>query len=161
MCQCPQRASIHFYHTHVIWDEFGTGCQCPQRASIHFYSPIRQLGNLKMSSCQCPQRASIHFYVVVQHHFPSPDVVCQCPQRASIHFYGQKLAGYQYHLICVNALNGLLSISTEVVAVVDDYVLSVSMPSTGFYPFLPILKQENGKTFIVSMPSTGFYPFLQ
>ena len=61
---------------------------------------------------------------------------CQCPQRASIHFYGQKLAGYQYHLICVNALNGLLSISTEVVAVVDDYVLSVSMPSTGFYPFL-------------------------
>ena len=34
------------------------------------------------------------------------------------------------------------------------------MPSTGFYPFLPILKQENGKTFIVSMPSTGFYPFL-
>ena len=36
-------------------------CQCPQRASTHFYVEIEpELKCWKM--CQCPQRASTHFY---------------------------------------------------------------------------------------------------
>ena len=85
---------------------------------------------------------------------------CQCPQRASIHFYDESRR-WLYNEGCVNALNGLLSISTIESTGYFKTAWGVSMPSTGFYPFLPILKQENGKTFIVSMPSTGFYPFLQ
>ena len=62
--------------------------------------------------------------------------MCQCPQRASIHFYFDQL----YKIS-----------KTE----------SVSMPSTGFYPFLPCILPEMESRFSVSMPSTGFYPFLQ
>ena len=40
------------------------------------------------------------------------NAMCQCPQRASIHFYKPKQEKRLQLSECVNALNGLLSIST-------------------------------------------------
>ena len=61
----------------------------------------------------------------------------------------------------VNALNGLLLISSVLrIDVTGNYGI-VSMPSTGFYLFL-LVKVPSVKTREeVSMPSTGFYLFLQ
>ena len=61
----------------------------------------------------------------------------------------------------VNALNGLLLISSNTKDICPTMTENVSMPSTGFYLFL--LYKENCTSYInlVSMPSTGFYLFLQ
>ena len=61
MCQCPQRASIHFYRA--------------KRGTIVLNKRVNALNGLPFIStknrpsaddwrreCQCPQRASIHFY---------------------------------------------------------------------------------------------------
>ena len=40
MCQCPQRASTHFFERKCPAQEKGKWCQCPQRASTHFFSCI-------------------------------------------------------------------------------------------------------------------------
>ena len=61
--------------------------------------------------------------------------VCQCPQRASTHFY-------------LNAFG--FTVPEE----------NVSMPSTGFYSFLPRKNTYRNNADNVSMPSTGFYSFL-
>ena len=61
---------------------------------------------------------------------------------------------------CVNALNGLLLISSDPEDL-EEYVHHiVSMPSTGFYLFLPFNISMVKQTVEVSMPSTGFYLFL-
>ena len=85
--------------------------------------------------------------------------MCQCPQRASTYFFAAQAAaqaggtsvsmpstGFYLFLplagnvssrsrSCVNALNGLLLISSGALNNADDAV-DVSMPSTGFYLFL-------------------------
>ena len=67
---------------------------------------------------------------------------------------------YKENISCVNALNGLLLISSNVKDVID-IVSNVSMPSTGFYLFLQRGNFMETTNFKVSMPSTGFYLFLQ
>ena len=87
--------------------------------------------------CQCPQRASIHFYKI-SGRCNKIILVCQCPQRASIHFYDNSQRLWWHYLHSVNALNGLLSISTRWPLRRYVRLINVSMPSTGFYPFLQV-----------------------
>ena len=110
---------------------------------------------------------------------------CQCPQRASTYFFWTMPSSHIYSEICVNALNGLLLISSTCTKLMSWHSKTVSMPSTGFYLFLPLagnvssrsrscVNALNGLLLIssgalnnaddavdVSMPSTGFYLFLQ
>ena len=105
--------------------------------STGFYPFLHKLTLLKplYEVCQCPQRASIHFYKSGTSISGQTQEMCQCPQRASIHFYALYTTnGRKYK--CVNALNGLLSISTNNTELKMERAKSVSMPSTGFYPFL-------------------------
>ena len=60
----------------------------------------------------------------------------------------------------VNALNGLLLISSNYNYNLSSTSKIVSMPSTGFYLFLPLLNFWKTAIHNVSMPSTGFYLFL-
>ena len=111
--------------------------------------------------------------------------LCQCPQRASTYFFKETNGKTISSNNRVNALNGLLLISSsnkETDRYVDKFV---SMPSTGFYLFLQLIpginelinscvNALNGLLLIssgnedevyefkvaVSMPSTGFYLFL-
>ena len=87
---------------------------------------------------------------------------CQCPQRASIHFY-RIIFSTAPNTCCVNALNGLLSISTVRSLRDISIILSVSMPSTGFYPFLQRLSQLLMITYSVCQcpqrASIHFYQF--
>ena len=47
LCQCPQRASTHFYSvTENQIEEIIDMCQCPQRASTHFYDDVLAPGAL-------------------------------------------------------------------------------------------------------------------
>ena len=111
--------------------------------------------------------------------------LCQCPQRASTYFFCVNF-GDEYMEICVNALNGLLLISSKQTKAKASKTVDVSMPSTGFYLFLPSRTENQkhaglesvnalnglllisstllkGQAYIdkcVSMPSTGFYLFL-
>ena len=64
-------------------------------------------------------------------------------------------------VVRVNALNGLLLISSEVQDLCVIFLGNVSMPSTGFYSFLQAKGKLITRTRSVSMPSTGFYSFLQ
>ena len=99
-------------------------------------------------------------------------VVCQCPQRASTYFFIQQLldrratnatvsmpsTGFYLFLLrtkemieatieSVNALNGLLLISSNTKDICPTMTENVSMPSTGFYLFLQkmisVLKNGN------------------
>ena len=87
---------------------------------------------------------------------------CQCPQRASTYFFWTMPSSHIYSEICVNALNGLLLISSTCTKLMSWHSKTVSMPSTGFYLFLRRKKRlYSKKKWYVSMPSTGFYLFLQ
>ena len=111
--------------------------------------------------CQCPQRASTYFFTGILISWVIFRL-CQCPQRASTYFFIASETHRKYIDICVNALNGLLLISSEVQQYTPTAAKVVSMPSTGFYLFLP--KSRHGDHYddqIVSMPSTGFYLFLR
>ena len=61
--------------------------------------------------CQCPQRASTYFF---KNNFATikSSVVCQCPQRASTYFFALYRIAKMQEERCVNALNGLLLISS-------------------------------------------------
>ena len=61
---------------------------------------------------------------------------CQCPQRASTYFFWTMPSSHIYSEICVNALNGLLLISSTCTKLMSWHSKTVSMPSTGFYLFL-------------------------
>ena len=78
-------------------------------------------------------------------------------------FYLFLLSFYRIHQknsASVNALNGLLLISSVVIEN-NNFSINVSMPSTGFYLFLHSIFLKALKAKSVSMPSTGFYLFLQ
>ena len=139
MCQCPQRASIHFYDiTGKTKADIFRDVSMPSTGFHSFLQQIPSIMDLLEALCQCPQRASIHFYrakrgtivlnkrvnalnglpFISTKNRPSADDwrrECQCPQRASIHFYHN-------HYDCIN------------------YRIIVSMPSTGFHSFLPQAK---------------------
>ena len=160
MCQCPQRASTHFFSRSCACSKEFCMCQCPQRASTHFFlltdiweentdiTSVNALNGLllissRMKDVELPKESvsmpSTGFYSflllseVLQkriHSVSMPSTgfysflhisqvgrlnegfVCQCPQRASTHFFGtiKPVKGSQYE--CVNALNGLLLISS-------------------------------------------------
>ena len=62
--------------------------------------------------CQCPQRASTYFFNVTGEETFTKDDLCQCPQRASTYFFGFAVSRNAMNSVCVNALNGLLLISS-------------------------------------------------
>ena len=111
-CQCPQRASTHFYENIVIEQLKEKGCVNALNGLLLISTMKKTNKTTKTNVCQCPQRASTHFY-----HIPTPVPceqllvsmpstgfysflrriwwiwimkwnLCQCPQRASTHFYG-------------------------------------------------------------------------
>ena len=65
-----------------------------------------------LMKCQCPQRASTYFFEVDPAETEHPEE-CQCPQRASTYFFGTRYLFLLCIPICVNALNGLLLISSS------------------------------------------------
>ena len=89
----------------------GILCQCPQRASTHFYSVLNGLQILAATNVSMP---STGFYSFLQYSFLVRNFMdmCQCPQRASTHFYYVRNDQRSNNPRCVNALNGLLLIST-------------------------------------------------
>ena len=160
MCQCPQRASTHFFSRSCACSKEFCMCQCPQRASTHFFlltdiweenteiTSVNALNGLllisskdgklqwvigncvnalnglllissRMKDVELPKESvsmpSTGFYSflhISQVGRLNEGFVCQCPQRASTHFFGtiKPVKGSQYE--CVNALNGLLLISS-------------------------------------------------
>ena len=135
MCQYPQRASIHFY----FWKGFvsvykdtvsmpSTGFYpfllwIPKTRILNWYCVNALNGLLSISTAKPMKRKSRPNYCVnalngllsistnCKRSLHVYDKKCQCPQRASIHFY--KRFTVKHILGC-----------------------DVSMPSTGFYPFL-------------------------
>ena len=84
--------------------------------STGFYSFLPSHGYLgrkhRYHKCQCPQRASTHFFKgwkVAMGNWK----LCQCPQRASTHFFSYERCRTSKRK-CVNALNGLLLISSVI-----------------------------------------------
>ena len=63
-------------------------------------------------------------------------VMCQCPQRASTYFFLFEVDPVAAFRKRVNALNGLLLISSTCTKLMSWHSKTVSMPSTGFYLFL-------------------------
>ena len=133
-------------------------CQCPQRASTHFYY-------ITNASCYGKEHVSMPstgFYSFLQyekkHNKKNRNV-----SMPSTGFYSFLPKNFLYDLIsfkCVNALNGLLLISTSPENVIKAVAQFVSMPSTGFYSFLQFQSYLIDNVSNVSMPSTGFYSFL-
>ena len=66
--------------------------------------------NVKM--CQCPQRASTYFFELKKKSPAFTTELCQCPQRASTYFFSLDTDPSEIYAKRVNALNGLLLISS-------------------------------------------------
>ena len=81
--------------------------------------------------------------------------MCQCPQRASSHFYKIYLEKDE-HGECVNALNGLLAISTYIDGQSEVTMTECQCPQRASSHFYSYTNQENQRIYTVSMPSTGF-----
>ena len=119
---------------HITQEENTMRCQCPQRASTYFFI-WASIHSYDIDECQCPQRASTYFFEDMTESVRTA-ILCQCPQRASTYFFETLLKGQAYIDKCVNALNGLLLISSTIKKFDTFVSRNVSMPSTGFYLFL-------------------------
>ena len=86
-------------------------------------------------SCQCPQRASTYFYNLISRNKGNTWNVSM-PSTGFYLFLHKQRKGKEYEKNSVNALNGLLLISTMMNTMKNYGALVVSMPSTGFYSFL-------------------------
>ena len=186
LCQCPQRASTYFFRVFIPPILEQKKCQCPQRASTYFFK-IKEDQNSRMHKvsmpstgfylfllgiifqlklakklCQCPQRASTYFFEITNITLIAISTACQCPQRASTYFsFHDK--NNEHKQECVNALNGLLLISSiymmekmaggcHCVNALNGLLLISSLKHSD---------KRRRKIANVSMPSTGFYLFLQ
>ena len=91
---------------------------------------------MSMILCQCPQRASTYFFLLVAH---MDTVHKECVSMPSTGFYLFLLRTKEMieaTIESVNALNGLLLISSNTKDICPTMTENVSMPSTGFYLFL-------------------------
>ena len=112
LCQCPQRASTHFFSSSIL--EFTSGkCVNALNGLLLISSVFYEKITLQRKRCQCPQRASTHFFIDKAFDIAERCRRCQCPQRASTHFFCRIRKVFKRTEICVNALNGLLLISSE------------------------------------------------
>ena len=139
----------------------------------------------KVQRCQCPQRASTYFFERKSRMHKVTKYGVNALNGLLLISSALKYALKEYCGCCVNALNGLLLISSALQLLVERKRISmcqcpqrastyffqelqiskgkvnkVSMPSTGFYLFLPGDYEVNDLASCVSMPSTGFYLFL-
>ena len=86
MCQCPQRASTHFYPTLMQQKQIEMIGVNALNGLLLISTLYQLFQKIKMHVCQCPQRASTHFYILSV-GVGATHEMCQCPQRASTHFY--------------------------------------------------------------------------
>ena len=112
MCQCPQRASTYFFR----WiSKIPCRCRDVSMPSTGFYLFLpcngKSRGRCK-TVCQCPQRASTYFFEKAPFLEKHMWKLCQCPQRASTYFFPCDRETIRWKIKCVNALNGLLLISS-------------------------------------------------
>ena len=112
--------------------------------------------------CQCPQRASTYFFIQQLLDRRATNATVSMPSTGFYLFLLRTKEMIEATIESVNALNGLLLISSNTKDICPTMTENVSMPSTGFYLFLQH-KRNNGtdSQCSVSMPSTGFYLFLQ
>ena len=87
--------------------------------------------------CQCPQRASTYFFPVPYSEYSGWGHVSM-PSTGFYLFLLKRRKAIRNRMIRVNALNGLLLISSTQDQLDDLRRIYVSMPSTGFYLFLQI-----------------------
>ena len=137
MCQCPQRASTHFFSRSCACSKEFCMCQCPQRASTHFFlltdiweentdiTSVNALNGLLLISSKDGKLQwvigncvnALNGLLLISSKELTAHVVktklCQCPQRASTHFFSYERCRTSKRK-CVNALNGLLLISSVI-----------------------------------------------
>ena len=107
----PSTGLLPFLQKGHLWlKQTQQTCQCPQRAYFHFYSicDVAILANYLVSM---PSTGLLPFLRRWLIQGWDRRQMCQCPQRAYFHFYFIMLK-ISLRLQCVNALNGLTSIST-------------------------------------------------
>ena len=111
--------------------------------------------------CQCPQRASTYFFYKSMTDYIT-DVRVSMPSTGFYLF----LPVFEIEFVnaqgCVNALNGLLLISSakEVCSTMMSMILCQCPQRASTYFFLLVAHMDTVHKECVSMPSTGFYLFL-
>ena len=110
--------------------------------------------------CQCPQRASTYFFNTNVTMEQILNAVCQCPQRASTYFFKLKSRREAQKEVCVNALNGLLLISSMNTKDTLQMQKLCQCPQRASTYFFWWYCRSWWRSNQVSMPSTGFYLFL-
>ena len=101
--------------------------------------------------CQYPQRASTYFFNTNVTMEQILNAVCQCPQRASTYFFKLKSRREAQKEVCVNALNGLLLISSTTMKNAIATVKSCQCPQrASTYFFLKISICITGRSICVN-----------
>ena len=111
--------------------------------------------------CQCPQRASTYFFKGDAYYYNNEDRSVSMPSTGFYLFLPSKMCKYDGVLKSVNALNGLLLISSikiRLAKVISSKACQCPQRASTYFiteRYFHITYKE-----IVSMPSTGFYLFL-
>ena len=108
----PSTSFYPFLLTVAGRNSAGKSCQCPQRASTYFYKDGKHM-ELKRMMVSMPS-TGFYLFLLPAYNHKAKAKECQCPQRASTYFYEEKIMSKWIYKKCVNALNGLLLISTDV-----------------------------------------------
>ena len=136
-------------------------CQCPQRASTYFFykSMTDYITDVRVSM---PSTGFYLFLPVFEIEFVNAQGCVNALNGLLLISSGIKMSEFRiYH--GVNALNGLLLISSakEVCSTMMSMILCQCPQRASTYFFLLVAHMDTVHKECVSMPSTGFYLFLQ
>ena len=159
LCQCPQRASTYFFITGMYNYGYDNIVSMPSTGFYLFLQDIDACTD-RNDMCQCPQRASTYFFEAIPNYWTNRHAVSM-PSTGFYLFLLKLLTSVTIPKLCVNALNGLLLISSVAwtqVTIPCTYLCQCPQRASTYF-FDDKTKTMTIKT-NVSMPSTGFYLFL-
>ena len=110
--------------------------------------------------CQCPQRASTHFYLTIAISMSLTRKGVNALNGLLLISTLEQVQEWNFHQRSVNALNGLLLISTRMELWWLILQWRCQCPQRASTHFYNRRRKEKSRAYCVSMPSTGFYSFL-
>ena len=159
-CQCPQRASTYFFKYEGYLSDDDRKCVNALNGLLLISSAAAFIFITVLNMVSMPS-TGFYLFLHIKSRQDTVDKKCQCPQRASTYFFAfRPLEPYPIEG-CVNALNGLLLISSAT----RKYVPGGIYPSVNALNGLLLISSNywtnrHADQINVSMPSTGFYLFL-
>ena len=110
-CQCPQRASTYFFRRYFMKNLFRNYVSMPS-TGFYLFLRIQRRPQRNKQGVSMPSTGFYLFLLGMKQRWLWVILMCQCPQRASTYFFTVLVMVTKGVAKRVNALNGLLLISS-------------------------------------------------